>query len=133
MGTRCFNGWRGHRAEGAARVSPAWSNGDLAVSVQSPLRILWLVCLVVSVWMPVALGQTVVLSLSSASGTPGSTVFLQMSLAGEAEPAGLQWSMNYPAMDLRFDNAQPGPAAVSAGKSIQCSGETGTTTSGLSR
>ena len=72
--------------------------------------------------------KTALLSLGSASGAPGENVTLEVSLAGEASPAGLQWSLAYPAADLLFRKSQTGDAAGTVSKSIQCSDKTGRVT-----
>ena len=90
--------------------------------------ILVMICLLAFVGTPGALAQAVVLNLSPASGTPGDTVSMELSLIGDARPGGLQWSMSYSAMDLIFQDAEPGPSATAAGKSIQCGVGAGMTT-----
>ena len=67
-------------------------------------------------------GQQVALSLSSATAPPGSSVALTMSLSasGGAQPASLQWVFTYPPAITNVD-VTPGPAAASAGKTIECS------------
>jgi len=72
--------------------------------------------------------KTAVLSLASASAAPGGTVTLEVSLTGEASPSGLQWSLVYPASDLLFEKSEIASTATSAGKSIQCSDNSGTVT-----
>lgn len=73
-----------------------------------------------------AFGQ-IALGLSSASAAPGSTVTLNVSLSSAAgsAPAGLQWTFTYSDALVATVSAQAGPAAVSAGKSISCSGAPG--------
>jgi hypothetical protein len=70
--------------------------------------------------------QADALSLSSGSGISGGIVTLQVSLnsAPGAEPAALQWAVNYPAAAVSGFTAAAGPAATAAGKSIVCSGGT---------
>lgn len=67
-------------------------------------------------------GQQVALSLSSVSTTPGVGAALTVSTAssGGVEPAILQWTLKYPA-DVTSVDVIPGPAAVSAGKTVSCS------------
>src|SRR5690348_1689067 len=66
--------------------------------------------------------QTVSLSLSTASGTPGGTVSLALSLnsGGGPQPAGVQWTMTYPALDLSVVQVTAGPSAIASGKSVFC-------------
>ena len=88
-----------------------------------PHRILGTLFLLVAISFP-AYSQ-VTLAVSNGSGTPGSTVTLNISLGGGANPSGLQWDLNYPAA-VDFESATAGPAA--GGKSVQCSGRGGVTT-----
>lgn len=66
-------------------------------------------------------GQQVALSLSSASAALGSSVALtvSMSASGGAQPAGIQWTLTYPAA-LSNVSVTPGPATTNAGKTISC-------------
>src|ERR1019366_314607 len=67
-------------------------------------------------------GQQVAVSLGSAVTTPGSSAALTVSTSasGGVQPAILQWTMQYPA-DVTSIEVSPGPAAVTAGKTITCS------------
>jgi hypothetical protein len=67
-------------------------------------------------------GQQVALSLNSTTTTPGSSAVLMMSTStnGGAQPAILQWTMQYPA-DVTSIEVSTGPAAANAGKTITCS------------
>ena len=72
-----------------------------------------------------ALGQTVSMNLSSASGTPGSTVVLNIQLTTSGvSPAALEWTVNAPAPDIQSITPSVGAAATGASKSMQCSGNT---------
>ena len=44
-----------------------------------------------------------------------------------SEPAGLQWTLQYSAADVVSITAVAGPAAITAGKSLQCAAVTSTT------
>ena len=69
-----------------------------------------------------ALGQNVVLSIGSGSGTPGGTVSLPITVASNgAQTAGLQWTFNY-SPDITGVTVVAGASATNAGKSISCSG-----------
>jgi uncharacterized protein (TIGR03437 family) len=73
-------------------------------------------------------GQSNVLSLGSASGTPGGTVVVPLSLtASGGQPAGLQWTLNYAASNISSVVVAAGSSAVSAGKTVQCRTTTGST------
>src|SRR5690349_14749506 len=62
------------------------------------------------------------LSLSSATGSPGTAVTLGLTLSGAASPAGMQWTFSYPAASVSSFVVSAGPAATAAGKTVQCSG-----------
>ena len=62
--------------------------------------------------LPSLFAQTANLSLSSAVGSPGDTVTLDVSLGGGAGPSALQWDLGYPVADVAFDSAGVGPAAT---------------------
>ena len=53
---------------------------------------------------------------------------MRLTLAGGANPSGLQWALNYPEEDLTFTDAAVGPAAMGAAKTIQCQPGAGRTT-----
>src|SRR5216683_3932417 len=76
-----------------------------------------------------AFGQDA-LSLSSGSVVAGQTISLDLSLTVPASsgPAGLQWAYNYPAAVFSGVTVVAGPAAVAAGKSVSCSGGSGSYT-----
>jgi len=67
-------------------------------------------------------GQQVSLSLNAAITTPGAsaTLTVSTSASGGAQPATLQWTMQYPA-DVTAVEVTPGPAATNASKNITCS------------
>ena len=71
----------------------------------------------------IALGQSVSLSIGSASGVPGGTVTLPVSLSGGAGPAGLQWNFTY-SSDVTLMGVVAGSSTTAAGKSLSCSGNT---------
>ncbi|MCZ2147188.1 MAG: hypothetical protein LC126_05375, partial [Bryobacterales bacterium] len=61
------------------------------------------------------------LALSSGSGTPGSTVNLNVTLASSStQPASLQWTMGYSAADVSSITVSAGAVATAAGKSVTC-------------
>src|SRR4051794_7101454 len=62
------------------------------------------------------------LSLSPATGSPGTAVTLGLTLAGAGAPAGMQWTFSYPAASVSNFVVTAGPAATAAGKTVQCSG-----------
>jgi uncharacterized protein (TIGR03437 family) len=74
--------------------------------------------------------QQVNVSLGSGSSVPGSTVALDLSLttSGSAQPAIVQWTMNYPSADIAGVSVNDGPTATAAGKSVLCSSTPGSTT-----
>src|SRR5436190_8876854 len=78
-------------------------------------------------WLGVALplfGQA--LSLTPGSASPGASVTLNLSLiAASAQPAGLQWTLQYPAPDITSITAVAGSSATAAGKAITCAGASG--------
>ena len=76
-----------------------------------------------------AAGQTS-LVLSSGSATPGGTASLPLSLAnsGGTQPAGLQWTLNYPSSSISGITVTAGPASTTAAKTIYCAGSGGTYT-----
>jgi hypothetical protein len=63
-----------------------------------------------------------VLSLSSGATTQGGTATLNLSLNAVAgsSPAALEWTFQYSSADFTAVNAVAGPAAVAAGKTINC-------------
>src|ERR1035438_7470449 len=66
------------------------------------------------------------LILSPASATPGAVVAVNLSLTtSTTSPAGLQWTLNYPASSIAAVYATEGPAAISAGKSVSCASGVG--------
>ena len=70
------------------------------------------------------------LSLASGSVAAGQTVSLDLSLTAPASggPAGLEWTYSYPASTFSSVSVAAGPAAVAAGKSVSCSGGSGSYT-----
>ena len=93
---------------------------------RSPIR--GLVC--VAIWLGIAAlatgqakAQQVMLSMSSESTTPGTSVALTVSMttSGGALPAGLQWTfILQPGLDIV--SVEAGKAAKEAGKTLVCSG-----------
>ena len=74
-------------------------------------------------------GQSVGLSLASGVGSAGqtSTINLSFSDAGGAQPASLQWSMSYSAVDVANISVASTSALTASGKTITC-GSSGSTT-----
>jgi hypothetical protein len=68
------------------------------------------------------------LALSSSAATPGGTVPLNLSLtsASGSQPAGIEWTFTYSPSAIVVISAAPGAAATAAGKSLACSGSSGT-------
>jgi hypothetical protein len=66
-------------------------------------------------------GQADTLTLSN-SGSGSGTISIDLTLSSPAgsEPAAIQWTVGFPASDVMWASVVPGPAAVSAGKSITC-------------
>lgn len=62
------------------------------------------------------------LTLSSGLAYAGSTVYLDLfvTVAPGSEPAGLQWTLSYPAGDVAFVGFAAGSALTGAGKSVCC-------------
>ena len=77
-----------------------------------------------------AVGQQEMVSINSSSAVPGGAASLNISLSnlGGVTSTQLQWTMNYPPSAIVNVAATAGPAAASAGKSILCSGGSGSTT-----
>jgi hypothetical protein len=76
-----------------------------------------------------AFGQDA-LNLSSGSVVAGQTISLDLSLTAPTTsgPAGLEWTYVYSANDFSSVTVVAGPAAVAAGKSVSCSGGSGSYT-----
>lgn len=68
-------------------------------------------------------------ALTLGSGVVGAdgtvTLALQFTPGGASAPAGLQWTLTYPALHIVSVAVAPGPAAVAAGKTITCAAKTG--------
>src|ERR1700730_14542127 len=72
-------------------------------------------------------GQGVTLDLASGSGSPGSTVTLNVSLGGTATdpPASVEWTLDYSPVDIASASIALGPVATAANKSISCNNVAG--------
>ena len=70
------------------------------------------------------------LSLASATASPGSNIALNLSLSSPAgsEPSGLQWTIIYTPAGLTNVNVAPGAALTSTGKTLQCAAAAGSST-----
>ena len=73
---------------------------------------------------PMSRGQTPSLALSSTSAVAGGTATLSLMLTSAAgsNADGLQWTFSYPAASVTNFSVTPGPALISAGKTISCAG-----------
>src|ERR1700691_6761884 len=70
--------------------------------------------------------QVSTLSLSSGTGSPGTTTSLALSFGGGGSaPAGLQWTFVYPVSQISAVSATAGPAATAAGKTLSCASAPG--------
>lgn len=76
------------------------------------------------------LAQTVTMGLSSASGSPGSPVTLELTMDGNSSDpaASLEWSVGYSTTDFSSIVVTAGPASISAGKTVSCNTIAGTMT-----
>lgn len=76
-----------------------------------------------------AFAQQATLRLDSATTSPGGSVNLNMSLTttGGAQPAGLQWTMNYPVSDIGTVSVLAGANANAASKTVTCAYNSGST------
>jgi len=68
-----------------------------------------------------AWSQTASLSLTSASGLPGSVVSVDVTLTGGSASAAVQWDLSYPTGELGFFGSEAGPSATASGKEVVCS------------
>ena len=76
-----------------------------------------------------AFAQVSGLSLSSATSSPGGTVTLSLSFSPSVtSPAGLEWTLAYPASQITAISVVAGPVATAAAKTIYCSSATGSVT-----
>ena len=68
------------------------------------------------------LAQNATLSLSSGSGSPGTSVILSLSLNAISgnQPSAVQWTLSYSASDFSSIGIAAGGAAIAAGKSVSC-------------
>jgi hypothetical protein len=67
------------------------------------------------------------LVLSSGGVAPGGSIVLNLTLSSTAgnRPAGLQWTLSYPAANVSAWTVAEGPALAAAGKTITCAGASG--------
>ena len=76
-----------------------------------------------------ASGQSVTLSLSAGTGSPGAAVPLTLALSGSGvSPSGLQWTMKYSTADFATVTMMAGSAATAAGKQLSCQNSVGSST-----
>src|ERR1700722_15152926 len=62
------------------------------------------------------------LVLSSGTVAPGDSVTLNLTLSSafDSQPAGIQWTLSYPAPKFLVWSMVAGPALIAAGKTITC-------------
>src|SRR3954465_8519590 len=82
-------------------------------------------CAAIPLWLSafgaILYGQSVSLTLASATATKGSTVTLPLSYTGNAvQAAGVQWQLSYPQNDFSNVTITAGAAASGAGKTVTC-------------
>ena len=71
----------------------------------------------------VGFSQDALLSLASASGAPGSSISLDLTLASSQNAvASAQWTLHYWPVDVAAVSVVAGPAATSSGKTLYCAG-----------
>jgi len=94
-----------------------------AIRIQQSLKIGFLPFLALllagALLLPAALGQSTSLTLGSASGHPGETVVVDLSL-DEGAPAGVQWTLQYSRSDVSGIEVVASQAMMNAGKSVFC-------------
>jgi uncharacterized protein (TIGR03437 family) len=74
----------------------------------------------------IGFSQDAVLNLASASGAPGSSISLDLTLASSRDAvASAQWTLNYWPVDVAAVSVVAGPVATSSGKSLYCAGSGG--------
>jgi uncharacterized protein (TIGR03437 family) len=74
----------------------------------------------------VGLSQNAGLNLASASGAPGSSISLDLTLSSSQNSiASAQWTLDYWPVDVAAVSVVAGPAAASSGKSVYCAGGAG--------
>jgi hypothetical protein len=73
------------------------------------------------------LAQGVALSLGTGSGSPGSTVVLNLSVNSGSgnQPASVGWTISYAATDFSSVSVAAGAAATATSKSISCNNTAG--------
>jgi Divergent InlB B-repeat domain/S-layer homology domain/Putative binding domain, N-terminal len=100
-------------------VTGCYRMGDARITLRS--RSPGLVLFLLLCFADTAVGQGV-LSLSSASGSPGTTVNLNLvvSMAATASPAALQWEIHYSIAEISSITVVAGPVATSADKTLAC-------------
>lgn len=76
-----------------------------------------------------ALAQQATISLSSGSTAPPGTLSINITLepSGGAQPAALEWTLNYPASAIASVDVAAGASATAAGKSVTCAAAHGST------
>ena len=91
------------------------------------LPILILTC--VSAIANSAVDSQAIVSLGSGSSVPGGTTSVNITMMpkGGAQPAALEWTMNYPASDIASIDVVAGASAIAAGKKVSCSAISGRT------
>ena len=95
----------------------------------SKLALLFHVLIALGVITQPVFAQQTTISLGSSSSSPGGSAAINLTLttSGGVQPAGIQWTMNYPAADISSVNVVAGASATAAGKSVTCSSSSGST------
>ena len=86
-------------------------------------RIFWcILCFAVVVPWAVLLHAQSTLVLSSGQAAPGASVVLNLTLSSApgVQPAGVQWTLSYPAASVSLSSVDAGPALTASGKTINC-------------
>src|SRR5450432_2875323 len=71
-----------------------------------------------------AFAQQATVSLDSGNRA---SVDISLTTSGGVQPAGLQWTMNYPISDIATVNVVAGASAGAAGKTVTCNSSSGRT------
>lgn len=95
-------------------------NGLTTLRSSGAARRLAVLC-VLCVSVPAAFGQSIGLALGSATGQPGGSVSVPLSLTTSgAQVSSISWTFAYAAADISKVSVAAGPAASAAAKSISC-------------
>lgn len=98
----------------------------------SSTKLAHLVCILIALGVIAtsAFAQQTTISLGSGTTSPGGSagIDLLLTASGGAQPAGIQWTMNYSPADIASVNVAAGAGAAAAGKSVACATSSGSTT-----